>query len=384
MMHSLILTSLVVVLVGLILFPSQAFSANFTEKIDFEKIKLLKEKFKELKTEADKKNSIPVIIGLDTDFVPEGKLSRSDVKVQKNKISQDQDSLLSFLKNYRAEKIKKFEHFPFIAMTVDKATLQRLEASPRVSVIAEDTLFRPLLDQSVPLIGAPDAWTRGFSGQNQAIGILDTGVDKTHLAFAVNRVVSEACYSHHDPPNSLFTLCPNGATVDTNPGSAVPCDLTIFGCDHGTHVAGIAAGNDVTYSGVAKDANIIAIQVFTKFTDSTACGGAASCILAFNSDILSGLDHIMTLSNTIDISSVNLSLGGDSYSTVSACEGDSDNGPIKMSVDSLRSIGIATVAAAGNDGSSNSLNAPACISSVVSVSSTTKTDAISSFSNTAS
>jgi len=383
-MHSVILASLVVVLIGLILFPSQAFSAEVKPKVDFEKIKILKEKFTELKTKVDKINSIPVIIGLDTDFVSEGKLTSSDVKIQKNKIGQDQDSLLSFLKNYRAEKIKKFEHLPFLAMTVDKATLQRLEASPRIAMIAEDTLFKPLLAQSVPLIGAPDAWARGFSGQGQAIGILDTGVDKTHSAFAVNRVVSEACYSHHDPPNSFFTLCPNGATVDTNPGSAVPCQLTIPGCDHGTHVAGIAAGNDVTYSGVAKDANIIAIQVFTKFTDSIACGGPAPCILAYNSDIVGGLDRIMTLSNTIDISSVNLSLGGGSYTTVSACDGDSDNVPIKMSVDNLRSIGIATVAASGNDGSSNSLNAPACLSSVVSVGSTTKTDAISSFSNSAS
>ena len=191
-MHPIILTSLVLVLIGLILFPSQAFSADNTPKINFEKIKLLKEKFNELKTKTAKSDSIPIIIGLDTDFVPEGKLKRSDVNFQKTKIGQDQDSLLSYLKSYRAEKIKKFEHLPFIAMTVDKATLQRLEASPQIAMIAEDTLFKPLLTQSVPLIGAPAAWARGFSGQGQAVGILDTGVDKTHSFFAGNKVKSEA------------------------------------------------------------------------------------------------------------------------------------------------------------------------------------------------
>jgi subtilisin family serine protease len=251
-------------------------------------------------------------------------------------------------------------------------------------MIAEDTLFRPTLAQSVPLIGAPDAWARGFTGQGQAIGILDTGVDKAHSTFAVNRVVSEACYSHNDPPNSLFTLCPNGATSDTSSGAAAPCSLTITGCDHGTHVAGIAAGNNVTYSGVAKDANIIAIQVFTKVTNSIVCGGPAPCILAFNSDIVSGLDQIMTLSGTMDISSVNLSLGGGSYTTVAACDGDPSNASIKQAVDNLRSVGIATIAAAGNEGSTNSLNTPACLSNVISVGSTTKTDAVSFFSNSAS
>ncbi|MGQ0790932.1 MAG: S8 family peptidase, partial [Nitrosopumilaceae archaeon] len=379
-MHSLILTSLVVVLVGLILFPSQAFSANVTPKIDFEKIKLLKEKFKELKTEVDKKNSIPIIIGLDTDFVPEGKLTRSDVKVQKNKIGQDQDSLLSFLKNYRAEKIKRFEHFPFIAMTVDKATLQRLEASPQVSVIAEDILFKPLLADSVPLIGAPFAWSRGFSGQGQAVAVLDTGVDKNHF-FLLGKVVSEACYSTNDPGISS-SVCPGGVPATTDPNSALPCSIN--GCGHGTHVAGIAAGDGVNIDGVAKDASIIAIQVFSEFLTQSDCGGTPPCILAYTSDIVLGLDRVNTLASTLAISSVNLSLGGGSYNTEADCDADPSNFFIKQSVDSLRSKGIATVAAAGNDFSSNSLNTPACISSVVSVGSTTKTDSISSFSNIAS
>ena len=40
------------------------------------------------------------------------------------------------------------------------------------------------------------------------------------------------------------------------------CSTSISGCDHGTHVAGIVAGKGPDFNGVAKDANLIAMQVF--------------------------------------------------------------------------------------------------------------------------
>src|SRR5262249_44428086 len=59
------------------------------------------------------------------------------------------------------------------------------------------------------------------------------------------------------------------------------------------------------------------------------------------------------------------------------CDGE----PEKAIIDTLRSVGIATVVASGNDGSPTALSSPACISSAVSVGSTTKADVVSSFSN---
>jgi subtilisin family serine protease len=50
-------------------------------------------------------------------------------------------------------------------------------------------------------------------------------------------------------------------------------------------------------------------------------------------------------------------------------------------VQKLRGVGIATVIAAGNDGLTGYVGAPGCISSAVTVGSTTKTDTVSSFSN---
>jgi hypothetical protein len=72
---------------------------------------------------------------------------------------------------------------------------------------------------------------------------------------------------------------------------------------------------------------------------------------------------------------VNLSLGGALFSA--PC----DDEPYKPGIDNLRSIGIATVVAAGNQYSGTSLTTPACVSSAVSVGATTKADQVAYFSD---
>jgi subtilisin family serine protease len=47
-------------------------------------------------------------------------------------------------------------------------------------------------------------------------------------------------------------------------------------------------------------------------------------------------------------------------------------------------VGIATTVAAGNNGATNALSSPACISSAVSVGATTKSDVVAAYSNAAS
>ncbi|MEK0318724.1 MAG: S8 family serine peptidase, partial [Nitrosopumilus sp.] len=307
----------------ILLFPSHAFSENIKNSGD-EKLKL-KEKFIELKSKAQERDTIPVIIGLNTDFKAEGKLIASKINVQKNKIKQDQDSLIGFLSSYNVDNIYKFKHISAIAMNVDKKSLERLESSPLVAMISEDVLFESFLTQSVPLVGAPAAWSNGASGQGQAVAILDTGVEKTHSMLS-GKVISEACFSSTVANPQSTTVCPDGGEEEIGVDTGLPCSAN--GCDHGTHIAGIAAGDDVSISGVAKDANIISIQVFSKFPDPGFCnprGLTAPCVLAYTSDIVKGLDHVMTLSNTMDISSVNLSLGGGRYTSVAACDADPFN-----------------------------------------------------------
>src|SRR5207249_719756 len=89
-----------------------------------------------------------------------------------------------------------------------------------------------------------------------------------HRYQTVPYVVSEACYSSTQAGTSQ-SFCPNGQNSQIGPGAAVPCPLP--DCLHGTHVSGIAAGNGgpagQTFSGVAKGAQLMAIQVFTKVID---------------------------------------------------------------------------------------------------------------------
>jgi subtilisin family serine protease len=147
-------------------------------------------------------------------------------------------------------------------------------------------------------------------------------------------------------------------------------------------VAGIVAGNGQgagqPFSGVARQASVIAVQVFA------ADGGTA-----FFSDILAALAHVDSLRTTFNIASVNMSLGGSAFA--STCDGVFPS--MATVIQNLRQHGIATVIASGNESQTSQISFPACISSAISVGSTrdgspgfsgaNPVDAVSLFSNVA-
>ena len=208
-------------------------------------------------------------------------------------------------------------------------------------------------------------------------------MDKNHPAL-IGKVVSEACYSTTNATYSSTSLCPDGDTQSTATDSALPYinNCPTGECDHGTHVAGIVAANNTTIKGVAKDSNLLAIQVFSRIDSSYYCGSEPTpCVLSFTSDQIKGLERVYALRTSFSIASANLSLGGEAYSNT--CDTIGVNISYKAAVDMLRSAGIVTVAASGNNGYTNAIASPACISSVVSVGASTDYDAVASFSNSA-
>lgn len=206
------------------------------------------------------------------------------------------------------------------------------------------------LSSSIPFISADIPYQSGFKGDGTYIVIIDTGIQKDHPFFQ-DRVALEACFA---------PKCPNGSTQQIGPGAATPVHW------HGTHVAGIAAGLNSSYHGVAPQSKIIAINVF----DSTGA--------AYDDDIIKALNWVNSISNQYNITSVNMSLGG-SNTYLTTC--DTYIPAMTQAIESLKSNSIATVISSGN-GYAHGMSAPACISSAVSVAAMyTNSTSVTNFSN---
>lgn len=349
------------------------------------------DRMSQLIAQAEETGTVRVLVQLNLPFRAEGDLDDAQsVQAQQVGIDGLQDSVLNQLADTNTAVIAAYKYIPYLALELDAAALQELAGLPQVITIEEDIPAPPTLSSSVPVIGADQAWAGGYTGAGQTVAILDTGVDTTHAAFTTggNRIVSQACYSTTNGSYSATSVCPGGVEASTAVGSGVDCTTAVGAanskaqsdCSHGTHVASIAAGdNGSSIVGVAPEANIIAIQIFSLFNSTSYCGGYSNCVLTFTSDQILALERVYELRNTYNIASVNMSLGGGLYSA--ACDSNTDGR--KAAIDNLRAAGIATVIAAGNDGSRTSLSAPGCISSAISVGATDDADNVASFSNIA-
>lgn len=319
-----------------------------------------------LQAQANASGSVRLIVGVRAAFAPEGDLPEVEAQNQRFDIGNAQAAVLFRLTALRGVKKEatRFETIPFMALEANAGELAALIADRDVLSIEVDALHAATLAESSPLIGATTAWGNGYNGNGQVVAVLDTGVDKTH-AFLSGKVISEACYSTTYAAQSASSVCPGGVSSSTASGSGVNCGSN---CDHGTHVAGIVAGAGASFSGVARGASLIAVQVFSRFNSTSSCGGAASCVLSYTSDQIKGLERVYALRSTYSIAAVNMSIGGGRYYSQATCDGEYAS--FKTAVDNLRAAGIATVISSGNNAYTNSMSAPGCVSSAVSVGST--------------
>lgn len=272
----------------------------------------------------------------------------------------------------------QFRKLPLAVYEVNAAQLQALVDSGLVERVVEDRLNRPSLVESRALISASASHDVGFDGAGATVAVIDTGIDTSHPVFA-GRIVEEACFSTHAPGAGFNTLCPSGSSIQYGAGSSEAC-TGFSACSHGTHVTSTAAGSDAVVTGIAPAANIISIQGFLRYDNQDYCG-SPSCIVSRDSDLIKAMEYVESLSTTYDIAAVNLSLGGGKRT--SAC--DVEFSAYKTAIDLLRSRGILTVIASGNNGYSDGVNIPGCVSTAITVGSVDDTsDTVSSFSNSAS
>jgi subtilisin family serine protease len=210
--------------------------------------------------------------------------------------------------------------------------------------------FNFALDKTNARIGTSVPFDNNYQGQDTYIVVIDTGIETAHPFFQ-GRVALEACFA---------ASCPNGSTSMIGPGAAKPVHW------HGTHVAGIVAGYNTSFNGVAPKAKIIAVNVFDP------SGGA------YDDNIIKALKWVDSIASSYNIAAVNMSLGTSQVFTTSC---NSYLPEMTSAIVALKSKNIATVVAAGNN-YSYGMSSPACISDTVSVAATySEADEVTNFSN---
>jgi subtilisin family serine protease len=137
---------------------------------------------------------------------------------------------------------------------------------------------------------------------------------------------------------------------------------------HGTHVAGTVAANGAS-KGVAPGSNLIAVKAL----DDVGEG--------FVTDIVAGIYYCANLPQNYNVSVISMSLGGSTnYSTY--CDNtNSGNALYAAAINYAVGKNISVVVATGNTNSHQYIKSPACIQNATRVTSSTKADAISHFSD---
>jgi len=227
-----------------------------------------------------------------------------------------------------------YRRVPAVAMQVTAEGLSKLEEDPDVIAVWPDLPVHTMLDVSAPHIRVPEVWAESGRGAGIRVAVVDTGIDAEHPDLA-GRVVATASFT-------------GGSAADGN--------------GHGTHVAGIIAGNGTAsegrYVGMAPEALIYAAKVLRD-------DGSGRM-----SDVMAGMEWAVDQ----EVQVINLSLGSDVPSD--------GTDPLSELCDAVVAEGIVVCVAAGNAGPApGSVGSPASARQVITIGATTDDDRIASFSS---
>jgi len=208
-------------------------------------------------------------------------------------------------------------------LRVKGANLSSLASHANVAYVSPNRPLRSTLDHVDTAINADIAYAHGSNGTGVGVAIVDSGIGSEDDLDSDNVQSSRVVYSQ----------------------SFVAGDTSVAdGYGHGTHVAGIIAGNahDSTtrykgvYRGVAPEAQIINLRAL----DSTGSGT--------DSTVIAAIQQAIALKNTYNIRVLNLSLGRQVYESYTI-------DPLCQAVEAAWNAGIVVVVAAGNSGRDNTL-----------------------------
>jgi subtilisin family serine protease len=272
-------------------------------------------------------------------------------------------------------KIRVNRHFNVLnngfSAFMTRSDLQRVQSLPNVAAALVEPRVNLLLDKSIGLVHAPEAWTelggQANAGKGMMIADIDSGIDITNQCFSGASMPA--------PPRP-FPLADTSANAKLTNNKVIVARA--FGGDasqqfsaadavgHGTFTAAIEACDAGTatplgtkVSGVAPAAWLMNYNVFP----GDGCGSAASsCTSAVEDPVLQGLQA--ALLDGADV--INMSLGS------SLSSGDLSLDPFAQAVNLATVAGIPAIVSAGNAGPTlQSVSSPAVASGAIAVGATT-------------
>ena len=228
-----------------------------------------------------------------------------------------------------------------LAVVVPRGDVARLARIPGVARVWPTVTYHPTLDRTPRLIGAPTLWgpALGTAGNGMKIGIIDQGIDQRHPFFDPTGFA----YPSGFPKGNTDFTTPKVIVARSfpAPGSTDPVEtLPFVGIndvdDHGTHVAGIAAGDANTnadgflLSGIAPRAYLGNYKALSIPSPGFGLNGnTPELVAAIEAAVTDGMDVI------------NLSLGEEEISPSRDLVGKALN--------AAADAGVVSVASAGND-----------------------------------
>jgi minor extracellular serine protease Vpr len=261
-----------------------------------------------------------------------GRVKKASVESEstyRSHLQQKQKSLLREMKKRSPKLELKRTYdtvFSGIAVNVRADDVDRLAVLPEVKKIYPVHKYKVMANEGDALVGAPQAWKekdgsgRAVTGKGVKVAVIDTGVDTSHPDLK-GKVVGGYDFVKNDPNPQ-----------DEN--------------GHGTHVAGIIAGNGKV-KGVAPGASLLAYRVL----DAEGIGTDANILAAIDQAVKDGANVM------------NLSLGSD----VNVPED-----PLSWALTRAAEQGVVAVVAAGNAGPDDwTVGSPGAAPSVISVGAST-------------
>lgn len=190
-----------------------------------------------------------------------------------------------------------------MAVVVPRSQLGRLTSLPGVETVYPSVRYRTQLDRSPQQIGAPALWGGGLenAGQGMKIAIIDEGIDQTHPFFSPAGYTMPEGFPKGQAAYTTAKVIVARAFPPARPvwkHAAKPFDPELS--SHGTHVAGIAAGNANTLaegnriSGVAPRAYLGNYKALTIPTDADVGldGNSPELVAAIEAAVADGMDVI--------------------------------------------------------------------------------------------